>query len=76
MKKDLSEILFEIDPAGTCCKQNDCFDEYDSIAAEIEHDYDQHGLFQQAVVENFEFYFEMQLEDEDLKSICDKFFDE
>ena len=28
----ISEVLFELDPMRTCCKENDCFDEYDSIA--------------------------------------------
>ncbi len=37
MRKELnatqiSKILFEFDPMGTCCKENDCFDEYDSVA--------------------------------------------
>jgi hypothetical protein len=28
----ISEVLFDHDPMNTCCKENDCFDEYDSIA--------------------------------------------
>lgn len=28
----ISEVLFDLDPMSTCCKENDCFDEYDSIA--------------------------------------------
>ena len=28
----MSKVLFELDPAGTCCKENDCFDEYDNTA--------------------------------------------
>ncbi|PCD00953.1 hypothetical protein [Halopseudomonas pelagia] len=28
----ISEVLFYLDPMGTCCKENDCYDEYDSIA--------------------------------------------
>lgn len=31
----ISKILYEFDPMGTCCKENDCFDEYDSIARAI-----------------------------------------
>lgn len=30
--EQISQVLFEIDPMGTCCKENDCFDEYDSVA--------------------------------------------
>ena len=29
----LSAWLFETDPQNTCCKENDCFDEYDRVAA-------------------------------------------
>lgn len=28
----ISEALFHTDPMHTCCKENDCFDEYDAIA--------------------------------------------
>lgn len=31
----LSKALFESDPMNTCCKSNDCFDEYDRIALDI-----------------------------------------
>ncbi|WP_404296936.1 hypothetical protein [Halomonas sp.] len=31
----LSQILFEHDPMGTCCRENDLFDEYDRIALEL-----------------------------------------
>lgn len=31
----ISQVLFETDPMGTCCKENDCFDEYDSVALSI-----------------------------------------
>lgn len=31
--ESLSNWLFDTDPAHTCCKENDCFDEYDYIAA-------------------------------------------
>jgi hypothetical protein len=33
--RDLSLALFNEDPAGTMCKENDCDDEYDYIAASI-----------------------------------------
>jgi len=32
----ISRALFEFDPMNTCCKENDCFDEYDRIAEAIE----------------------------------------
>lgn len=31
----VSRVLFETDPMGTCCKENDCFDEYAAIANDI-----------------------------------------
>ena len=31
----ISRALFENDPLNTCCKENDCFDEYDRIAADV-----------------------------------------
>lgn len=31
----LSEALYELDPANTCCKENKCFDEYDRIARSV-----------------------------------------
>jgi hypothetical protein len=31
----ISRALFENDPMNTCCKENDCFDEYDRIAADV-----------------------------------------
>ena len=32
----ISDILFNLDPMNTCCKENSAFDEYDSIAQQIE----------------------------------------
>lgn len=31
---NLSQTLYEHDPMGTCCKENDNFDEYNNIAAQ------------------------------------------
>ena len=28
----ISNALFQTDPMHTCCKENDCFDEYDRVA--------------------------------------------
>lgn len=28
----ISEVLYNEDPAFTCCAENDCFDEYDGVA--------------------------------------------
>ena len=32
----ISDILFNLDPMNTCCKENSTFDEYDRIACQIE----------------------------------------
>jgi hypothetical protein len=34
--EQISKALFEADPMNTCCKENECFDEYDRIAEVIE----------------------------------------
>lgn len=31
----LSRLLFETDPMHTCCRENDCRDEYDRVALEL-----------------------------------------
>jgi hypothetical protein len=33
--EQISKALFDSDPMNTCCKENDCFDEYDLIAADV-----------------------------------------
>jgi len=33
--KQISKALFDTDPMQTCCKENDCFDEYDLVAKQI-----------------------------------------
>lgn len=33
--KQISKALFDTDPMQTCCKENDCFDEYDLVATQI-----------------------------------------
>ncbi len=31
-KQRISQVLYEIDPMGTCCNENQLFDEYDTEA--------------------------------------------
>lgn len=31
----ISEVLFNLDPMNTCCKENHAYDEYDRIAYQI-----------------------------------------
>jgi hypothetical protein len=37
-QQKISELLFELDPMMTCCKENDCFDEYDMVSKFIMED--------------------------------------
>jgi hypothetical protein len=34
--EQISKALFEADPMNTCCKENDCYGEYDRVAEAIE----------------------------------------
>ncbi len=33
--EQISQALFETDPMNTCCKENDCLDEYDPVASAV-----------------------------------------
>jgi hypothetical protein len=33
--EQISQALFKTDPMRTCCKENDCFDEYDRVASDV-----------------------------------------
>lgn len=40
--QQISRALFETDPLNTCCRENDCTDEYDNVAQTI-YDHLQQG---------------------------------
>jgi hypothetical protein len=46
----ISQALFEFDPMNTCCKENQCFDEYDRIAEVVEGRLRQGFTLKQALV--------------------------
>jgi hypothetical protein len=46
----ISRALFEFDPMNTCCKENDCFDEYDRIGEGVEGRLRQGFSLKQALV--------------------------
>jgi hypothetical protein len=46
----ISQALFEFDPMNTCCKENQCFDEYDRIAEGVEGRLRQGFTLKQALV--------------------------
>lgn len=35
----LNEYLYNLDPASTCCKENDCTDEYELLSEKVIHKY-------------------------------------
>jgi hypothetical protein len=56
----ISNILFQNDPMGTCCKENDCFDEYDNIAHAIFHNLESGQPTTDAVSEALIEWFEVE----------------
>ncbi|MBT00069.1 MAG: hypothetical protein CMI01_15515 [Oceanospirillaceae bacterium] len=36
--EQISQTLFETDPLNTCCRENECWDEYDHVAQTIAQD--------------------------------------
>jgi hypothetical protein len=56
----ISNILFTIDPMGTCCKENDCFDEYDNIAHAVLHNLESGQPTAEAVSEALIEWFEVE----------------
>lgn len=57
--RNISKALFDTDPMNTCCKENDCFDEYDrvaeSVAAKLAESY---SLEQALTMEISEWFFD------------------
>ena len=47
----ISRALFENDPMNTCCKENDCFDEYDRIAADVAESLEGGAALKEALAE-------------------------
>jgi hypothetical protein len=47
----ISRALFENDPMNTCCKENDCFDEYDRIAADVAESLEGGSTLKEALAE-------------------------
>lgn len=56
----LNAALFQIDPAGTCCKENDCGDEYLSFARETLVEIENGADASDAIVSNLEYYFTIE----------------
>ncbi len=57
--KQISNALFETDPMNTCCKENDCFDEYDRVAEAVaEMLAGGHSMSQALITEISEWFFD------------------
>lgn len=67
--KSLSNALYIIDPAHTCCVENECTDEYDNVARYIIADCDVKSL-EESIKCIFIEQFEIKLSDEVVNRIC------
>ena len=56
-KIELIDVLYEVDPAGTNCRENMMYDEYKFCALGILTDVDNGTELEDAIKENLEFYF-------------------
>lgn len=70
---EFSELLFRLDLAHTSCKENDNFDEYDSIAQFILEDFQDTKDFEQSVYNIFEDFFMMEPEEIDFEALMREF---
>nr|WP_298377542.1 hypothetical protein [uncultured Halomonas sp.] len=69
--EQLSRALFDADPMDTCCKENDCFDEYDAIAEDIVSKREQGQPLEKALRDTFDEWFgEALAERIDVPALC------
>lgn len=59
--QELSYNLYVLDPANTCCFENECEDEYDSVARQIIEDIKSGTDAKVAVGDAFRFAFSVEL---------------
>lgn len=70
--KKLSEVLYEIDPGRTSCKENEMYDEYDNIAHYILETIDSSTFLKEAIeIVLFEFML-LEKDEYNVKEILDK----
>ncbi|MFD2191036.1 hypothetical protein [Pistricoccus aurantiacus] len=69
--EQLSRALFEADPMATCCKENDCFDEYDAIAEDIVSRREQGQSLEKTLGDTFDEWFGAELAERvDVPALC------
>lgn len=61
--KAIAAVLFELDPMSTCCKENNCRDEYDRIALGITSKMKAGRTMEFALQDQFNFWFEFNLDE-------------
>lgn len=72
IEKALSKALYVIDPARTCCAENECFDEYDNVASHVIDTIKFENVsIEQAIKTVFLEEFEYELSDSVIAKICD-----
>lgn len=65
----INAILFEIDPMNTCCKENNCYDEYERIASDIASMTSTGETIESALQYQFKFWFESTLDSQLMRSL-------
>ena len=55
--QQISKVLFQTDPLNTCCRENDCFDEYDYVAEAVTERLAEGLSLDQALVEEISKWF-------------------
>ncbi len=67
----ISQSLFELDPMNTCCKENDCFDEYDFVARHINKHTEQELSLENAIYLSLvQLFDELSAKNVDVKEIA------
>jgi len=68
----ISLCLYQLDPMSTCCKENECFDEYDRIASEIIKVLDDGYTLRDTLTSQFSMWFDVELPQGKLEDIIQR----
>ena len=68
----ISLCLYQIDPMSTCCKENECFDEYDRVANGIKKALEDGYTLRDTVISQFSIWFNAKLSQDKLEEIIDR----
>ena len=67
----LSHLLYELDPMHTCCVENECFDEYNRLAAGIYERIDTGQDIVTAIHDEFRYWFDVPPSELTTDKICE-----